>query len=1412
MRIERYFLMTDYSLWEVIINGDSPTPIVVIEGAVQPTTILSADQKLARRNELKARGTLLMALPDKHQLKFNSHKDAKILMEAIEKRLQKLISQLEIHGRNKTNLEEHSLDDLFNSLKIFETEVRHSSSLSNSTQNLAFMSSSNIDSTTDSVSAATSVSAVCAQLHVSSHPNINSLSNAVIFSFFASQSTSPQLDNEDLKQIDVDDLKEMDLRWQMAMLTMRARRFLQKTRRNLGDNRVTTIGFDMSKVECYNCHRKGHFAQECKSPKDTKRTEEEPANFALMAISSSSSASDNEVKSCSKAYDELHSQYEKLTVEYRKYQIDILLYQAESDSKSLSPSSHSGRIQPSGRYNAVPPPITWNFMPPKPDLVFHTAPITVETTHSAFTIQLSPAKPAQDVSHTTRPMAPIIEDWVSDTEDEFEPNDPQNVPSFVQSTEHVKPSGHSAQPVEASILAATPILTSPKTNCSGKRKNRKTCFVCRSVDHLIKDLLTKSKPVFVTDVRQVSDVVPRIMMSRPRHAHPLNTKSNPSIRRYKTRNQFSKTSNSSLKVTVAKVSMVSAVKGKKRKWGNPQYALKDKGVIDSGCSQHMTGNMSYLSDFLELNGGYVAFGGNPKGGKILGKGKIKIGVSTKDANQKFHRSLPSSWSQVSLITRTKQGVDTLNFDDLYNNLRVFESDIEESADQKGIKTVKGEMQNTGYKARDNRKRSTKPDEHKAMVTIDGEGVHWISHAEDDTEDYALMAFNSSNSGSDTKVTSCSKVCEESYAKLKKLYDEQREQLGVASIEIKAYTLALKKVEAQFVCHQKNQLAYEEKIWFMKIDLDDKTNVRIYHKKLLAEAEKEKKELKTKLENFQSSSKGHSKLLNSQMSPKDNLGLGYGSQIHDGFLSYENEVFASVFDSRSSDVENSPMNDKFAKVEGMHAVPPPMIGNYMPPKFDFRIDESKFTYSPKQSTTSKSNVKTSYLDSYDFSSSEETLETVPKPVANEPKAVSEPKVWPDAPIIEEYESDSDGEHIELNKQKGKHTDPRENKPVWNNVQIINHQNKFVPVVLTKTGRFPVNAARQNFTSQASSTSTARKVNTARPKMNEIRPRHNVYTSHSPIRRPFNRTTAPKANFAQHKFNTARDKSDFQIRIQVYSIGKKLRVSTPGLVLMIKDTWDQEEDIKKELVVNKGVVHLFGRRGRGRRSRGRSRRRRKGGAKGIGGIPAVVILVIVFGGEHRTHDDPNNNYTSSITGSTSNSTSDSTACIGNSTGDFIACTASNSTSDYIACISNSTIDSIACTSNSTSRSGLSQSIYSTLALASAKTDRWAMPTWCHMFNSTLTGNARLHNIKQRDGESTEDFIRRYKLESRDVKGVPECIRISRFVHGITNPELIKRLHDKILKTVDDDESYNILPQGRSGSFKSQKEEHIPTMETT
>ncbi|GJT89108.1 putative ribonuclease H-like domain-containing protein [Tanacetum coccineum] len=241
-------------------------------------------------------------------------------------------------------------------------------------------------------------------------------------------------------------------------------------------------------------------------------------------------------------------------------------------------------------------------------------------------------------------------------------------------------------------------------------------------------------------------------------------------------------------------------------------------------------------------------------------------------------------------------------------------------------------------------------------------------------------------------------------------DTKREQLGDASIEIQAYTQALKKVEAQLVAHQQNQLWYEEKIRFMKIDLDDKTDVLTYHKKLLAEAEKEKEELKAKVEKWHNSSKNLNILLTSQMSARDKAGLGYGNQMNKGVLSYENEVFESVFYSRSSDIEDSPVNDRYA--EGMHAVPPPMTGIYIPSGPDVEIDESQFTYGPKQSKPSESDARSSDFNSCESNSSEETLKSMPEPVVNEPKVVSQPKVWSDAPIIEEYESDSDDEHVSL----------------------------------------------------------------------------------------------------------------------------------------------------------------------------------------------------------------------------------------------------------------------------------------------------------------------------------------------------------------------------------------------------------------
>ncbi|GJR91901.1 hypothetical protein Tco_0215912 [Tanacetum coccineum] len=194
MRMEQYLQCIDYTLWEIIENDNAPIVTKTVDGKETVIPPISIEEKAQRRAELKARSTLLMALPNEHQLKFNSYKDAKTLMQAIEnrfgvieqtyKRLQKLISQLEMHGevipqedinkkflrslsqewtmhtivwRNKPEIETLSLDDLFNNLKAYESEVKGTSSSTTNSHNVAFLSSSSTNSATRVVNTAQGV-------------------------------------------------------------------------------------------------------------------------------------------------------------------------------------------------------------------------------------------------------------------------------------------------------------------------------------------------------------------------------------------------------------------------------------------------------------------------------------------------------------------------------------------------------------------------------------------------------------------------------------------------------------------------------------------------------------------------------------------------------------------------------------------------------------------------------------------------------------------------------------------------------------------------------------------------------------------------------------------------------------------------------------------------------------------------------------------------------------------------------------------------------------------------------------------------------------------------------------------------------------------------------------------------------
>ncbi|GJR25383.1 putative ribonuclease H-like domain-containing protein [Tanacetum coccineum] len=427
-------------------------------------------------------------------------------------------------------------------------------------------------------------------------------------------------------------------------------------------------------------------------------------------------------------------------------------------------------------------------------------------------------------------------------------------------------------------------------------------------------------------------------------------------------------------------------------------------------------------------------------------------VSNEDANQKFLRALPSSWNNIALIMRNKEGIDELDIDDLYNNLKVFEADIKGSSGSSsnsqnmaflfakdtnsinevnttnGVSTAAGHSSqgqassssytndlifykktgrklifngkepvgfdktkvecfnchrrghfarecraprnqgnmngDAGYRSRDNTRRTVPVETSNALVVLnnalivqDRLGYDWSYIAQDEPTEFALMAYTS---GSDTEVQSCSKNCVKTYEKLQKQFDEQRQTLNKANLEIVAYQLGLESVEAQLIVHQKNEAVYEEKIAVLEFEVKDKGNAVTRLTNQLEQTLKEKEDLKAKLEQFETSSKNLNKLINSQISSKDKTGLGYGDQLNENDSS-GSELFNSVFDSHLSDGDDNQTNDKFKKDNGYHVVPPPLIGNYIPPLADLsfaRLDDPVYRPTTNKTSASVSQVEKS----------------------------------------------------------------------------------------------------------------------------------------------------------------------------------------------------------------------------------------------------------------------------------------------------------------------------------------------------------------------------------------------------------------------------------------------------------------------
>ncbi|GKA28325.1 hypothetical protein Tco_0714493 [Tanacetum coccineum] len=292
-------------------NGNTTPKIIVVEGVEKVIPPTTAEEKTQKRFE-----------------------DAKLLLEAIEKRFggnaatkKTQRNFLKQQYENFTASSSETLDQTFDRLQKLVSQLEIlGETLSQEDVNQKLF-------TNEAVNTAHGVCTASTQANAANPINVDNLSDAVIYAFFASQPSSPQHANEDLQQLHPDDLEEIDLRWQMAMLTMRARRFLKNTGRNVTINCNETIRKSSRRsgpVEIttsnalISCNGLGGYDW-------SDHGEDGPTNYALMAYSSSSSISEvSNDSTCSKycleTVEVLKSQYEQLLKRFEKYELMIRVY------------------------------------------------------------------------------------------------------------------------------------------------------------------------------------------------------------------------------------------------------------------------------------------------------------------------------------------------------------------------------------------------------------------------------------------------------------------------------------------------------------------------------------------------------------------------------------------------------------------------------------------------------------------------------------------------------------------------------------------------------------------------------------------------------------------------------------------------------------------------------------------------------------------------------------------------------------------------------------------------------------------------------------------------------------------------------------------------------------------------------
>ncbi|GKD98522.1 ribonuclease H-like domain-containing protein [Tanacetum coccineum] len=650
--------MTDYSLWEVILNGNKVLKKTIgeTEQEYEPTT---AKENQDRRNEMKAIGTLLMALPNKDQLKFQSYKDAKLLIEAIEKRYR---GNKESKKVQRTLLKQQYENFVGSSSEIMDQTFDRSLPSEWKTHALIWRNKEEIEtislddftnsSTNEADNIAYGVSAAHTQCNLTSRDN---LSDAMI-----------------------------------------SRRFIKRTGRKLDVN-GQRVGFDRSKVECYNFHKNGHFARECKAPRNqenrgrenSRRTmtvetptenalvaqdgiggydwsyqaeEEHPTNFALMAHTSSgsSSSSNSEVDSCSKscvkAYATLKEQYDSLSSDYKKSQFNLVSYKAGLESVEARLAHYK-----------------------KNEAVFE---------ESINVLNL------EKFQNSSKSLNNLLESQVIDKlktrlgyNAAYSTTTSPAVESFMNSSEMLENQEYNKSKSDKGYHAVPP----PYTGNFIPFKPDLT-FMDEIVKSENMDVITIVTPSNADNGNAVEPKTVRKNNFRPPVIEDWNFDDDSELE------FIPNVKDKTVRPSTEKINFVKSAKETVEK-GNPQQKeYKEKRVIDSGCSKHMTGNKCYLTEYEDYNGGFVSFRDGK--GRISEKGKIKIG--TLDFNNVyFCKELKYNLFSVSQICDKKNNVlftdieclvlssDFKLLDESQVLLRVLRKDNIYSVDLKSIVPTKG---------------------------------------------------------------------------------------------------------------------------------------------------------------------------------------------------------------------------------------------------------------------------------------------------------------------------------------------------------------------------------------------------------------------------------------------------------------------------------------------------------------------------------------------------------------------------------------------------------------------------------------------------------------------------------------------------------------------------------------------------